>query len=82
MAKRKPGPGVGQAIGGILVGFDHQVFRSTPPPHELVQKGKRLPAVPAEGGGTLTIGLPGEDAAPPGEADDDSSRSETGSPNE
>ena len=62
MAKRrKKGPGIAQTMGGILAGFDQQVFRTTPPPHELVQKGARLPAVPAEGGGTLNIELP-EDA--------------------
>jgi hypothetical protein len=55
--KRK-GPGLAQTMGGILAGFDQQVFRTTPPPHELVQKGARLPAVPAEGGGTLSIELP------------------------
>jgi hypothetical protein len=62
--KRK-GPGLAQTMGGILAGFDQQVFRTTPPPHELVQKGARLPAVPAEGGGTLSIELP-EDALPEG----------------
>jgi hypothetical protein len=46
-------------MGGILAGFDQQVFRTTPPPHELVQKGTRLPAVPTGDGGTLSIELPG-----------------------
>ncbi len=63
MAKRKKPPGVGQTIGGILAGFDHQVFRTTPPPHELVKLGDRLPSVPSEGGGTLRIALP-EDESP------------------
>lgn len=59
MAKRKrKGSGLAQSMGGILAGFDQQVFRTTPPPHELVQKGTRLPAVPADDGGTLTIELP------------------------
>jgi hypothetical protein len=55
-------------MGGILAGFDQQVFRTTPPPHELVQKGARLPAVPTGDGGTLTIELPGDDDADAGEA--------------
>jgi hypothetical protein len=73
MTTRKKGPGVGQTIGSVLAGFDQQVFRTTPPPHELVQKGTRLPAVPADDGGTLTIHLPGDAAvdtdraAPPDE---------------
>jgi len=58
MAKRGKGAGAAQSIGGIPAGFDYQVFRTTPPPHELVQKGTRMPAVPAEGGGTLSIDLP------------------------
>ena len=58
MAKRRKGPGAAQSIGGMLAGFDYQVFRTTPPPHELVHKGDRLPAVPAERGGTLSIDLP------------------------
>lgn len=58
MAQRKKGPGAGQTIGSVLAGFDQQVFRTTPPPHEQVKKGDRLPAVPAEDGGTLTIELP------------------------
>ena len=61
VAKRKrKGSGLAQSMGGILAGFDQQVFRTTPPPHELVQKGTRLPAVPADDGGTLTIHLPGD----------------------
>jgi hypothetical protein len=55
---KKKGPGVGQTIGSVLAGFDQQVFRTTPPPHEQVKKGNRLPAVPSEDGGTLTIELP------------------------
>jgi hypothetical protein len=36
---KKRGKTVGGTIGGILVGFDQQVFRTQPPPHELVVKG-------------------------------------------
>ena len=65
MAKRKKGPSGAQTIGGILAGFDGQVFRTTPPPHELVRKGDRLPAVPSDDGGTLTIELPEDRPKPP-----------------
>jgi aldose 1-epimerase len=50
----------GQVIGGIVAGFDQQIFRTTPPAEELVAKGARLAPVPAAGGGTLTVGLPDE----------------------
>jgi len=60
---KKKGQSVGQTIGGILVGFDAQVFRTTPPVNELVAKGTPLRAVAADGGGTLSVGMP-EDEAP------------------
>jgi hypothetical protein len=44
--RKKSSSGVGQTIGGILAGFDGQVFRTAPPPHELVRKGDRMPATP------------------------------------
>src|SRR5512147_340559 len=59
----------GQAIGAIIAGFDQQVFRTTPPAQELVAKGKRLAAVPAEGGGTLTVGFGDEPLVGGGPAD-------------
>ena len=61
-SKRTFSPGV--AIGGALVGFDHQVFRTTPPPEELIRTGDRLPAVPSDDGGTLSVGFPEDDAPP------------------
>jgi hypothetical protein len=65
VAKRSKRPSGAQTIGGILAGFDGQVFRTTPPPHELVRKGDRLPSIPAGDGGTLIVELP-DDAQPPG----------------
>jgi aldose 1-epimerase len=56
----KKGQSVGQSIGGMLVGFDQQIFRTTPPTKELVAKGDRLAPVAASGGGTMRVGLPGE----------------------
>ena len=64
MAKKKES-GLGPSIGGILVGFDQQIFRTTPPVNELVAKGAPLPSAAAAGGGRLTVGLP-EDGADPG----------------
>ena len=65
MAKKRQS--TGQTIGGILAGFDQQVWRTTPPAQELVAKGKRLAPVPAEGGGTLTVGFADEADAPAGD---------------
>jgi galactose mutarotase-like enzyme len=44
----------------MLVGFDQQIFRTTPPVNELVAKGTPLKAVAASGGGTMTVGMPGD----------------------
>jgi hypothetical protein len=58
--KKKRGASVGQTIGGILVGFDQQIFRTTPPVNELVAKGDRLAPVAASGGGTMRVRMPGD----------------------
>ncbi|MFL5673071.1 MAG: aldose 1-epimerase [Chloroflexota bacterium] len=60
---KKKGSGLGPSIGGILVGFDQQIFRTTPPVNELVAKGAPLPSAAAAGGGRLIIDLP-EDTRP------------------
>lgn len=39
---RKPRRPVGETIGGILVGFDQQIFRDLPPAQELVQQSRPL----------------------------------------
>ena len=65
MAKRNKRQSGAQTIGGMLAGFDGQVFRTTPPPHELVRKGDRLPAIPAGDGGMLIVDLPDDDAQRP-----------------
>ena len=61
----------GETLGGMLAGFEQQIFRTTPPPHELVPKGTPL------------RGLSGEDAADlddrlPGRAGDDDRRGRGG----
>ena len=62
---KKKGSSVGQSIGGIIAGFDQQIFRTTPPVNELVAKGDRLAPVAASGGGTMSVGLPDEPDADP-----------------
>ena len=52
---------MGQTIGGIMVGIEQQIFRTTPPANELIAKGTPLRSVAAAGGGTLLIGIPGDD---------------------
>ena len=64
--RKKKAASVGQSIGGMLVGFDQQIFRTTPPVNELVAKGDRLAPVAAAGGGTMRVGMPGDLARPAG----------------
>jgi hypothetical protein len=56
-------------IGGILAGIDGQIFRSTPPAHELVRKSQAVRGLTGEDGSSLTIALPDDAAssAAPGE---------------
>jgi effector-binding domain-containing protein len=51
-------PPLGQTIGGVLFGFEQQVFRNQPPPHELVHHARPDSAVAADDGSRLTIVLP------------------------
>ena len=60
MTKRRKQP-LGQTIGGVLFGFEQQVFRNQPPPHELVHHARPDAAVPAGDGTMLVIALPGDD---------------------
>lgn len=55
-SRRKPP--VGQSIGGVLFGFEQQVWRNQPPPHELVHHARPDDPVPAGDGGFLTFELP------------------------
>lgn len=47
-------------IGGIVAGIEQQIFKTTPPVDELVQKGAPIRPVAAAGGGTLRIAMPGD----------------------
>ncbi len=57
-SRKKRGGLSGETLGGILAGFDQQIMRTLPPPHELVQKGAPIRSLTGEDGGTITIGLP------------------------
>jgi len=50
----------GQTIGGFVAGFEQQGWRTTPPANELVAKSRPLRPVAASGGGTITVGMPGD----------------------
>ena len=62
-AKQRTGRPLGDTIGGILVGFDQQIMRNLPPPHELVQKAAPVRGLTGEDGGTCTVMMPAADAA-------------------
>jgi hypothetical protein len=72
--KRKRRP-LGETVGGMLVGFDYQVFRATKPPPELIESAKPIPPVPAAGGGTLDVDVP--PLEPPSRTDPGASRDAT-----
>ncbi len=56
-AKRRKGS-VGQTIGGMLVGFEQQITRTTPPAEELVRHARPDAPAPAADGSQLVIQLP------------------------
>jgi hypothetical protein len=60
--RRKSGGGPTAAIGGMLAGFDHQIFRTTPPPHELVLKARPVRGLSGEGA-ELEITFPDDEDA-------------------
>mgnify|MGYP001296152109 CR=1 FL=1 len=57
-SRKRGGRPVGETIGGILAGFDQQIMRTTPPPHELVRKGAPIRGLSGESAGDLTLTLP------------------------
>ena len=52
---RKKRPSVGTTIGGILVGFDQQVFKTVPPAVESVHHARPDDPVPTKDGGLVVI---------------------------
>jgi hypothetical protein len=73
--KRKGGRPIGESLGGILAGFDQQIMRNQPPPHELVHKGAPVRGLSGEDGGEIEIVLPGPEAAPPPASTDEGDES-------
>jgi len=65
-SKRK-GRSIGETLGGMIVGFDQQIFRTLPPPHELVQKGAPVRGLTGEDGTALEVVFPDDEA--PAEAE-------------
>ncbi len=61
--KRRKGRPIGETLGGIIVGFDQQIFRTLPPPHELVQKGAPVRGLTGEDGGTFELVFPEDEPA-------------------
>lgn len=56
--KRKKRRPVGETIGGIIVGFDQQIFRTTPPVQELIAKAKPVRTVSGRDGSDLEVVFP------------------------
>jgi pimeloyl-ACP methyl ester carboxylesterase len=63
--RRKARRPVGDTVGGILAGFDQQIMRTTPPPHELVQKGAPVRGLSGADGDELVIRLHSQGDAMP-----------------
>jgi len=60
---RKKRQSVAQTAGGIMFGFEQQVFRDAPPPQEVVHQARPDASVPAGDGSFVTLELP-DDALP------------------
>jgi hypothetical protein len=56
-------------MGGMIVGFDYQVFRTTPPPHELVQSARPVTGVSGEDGTEFLVIFPAAAEPTGGEAE-------------
>ncbi len=69
--KRKKRRPMGETIGGIIVGFDQQIFRTTPPVHELIVKGQPVRGLSGQDGSDLEVVFPDDDepVPPPAPAD-------------
>jgi hypothetical protein len=59
--KRRPVTGT---LGGIIVGFDQQIFRTMPPPHELNLKGRPVRGLSGQDGSELRLIFPDDAPSP------------------
>ena len=57
---RKKRQSVAQTAGGVLFGFEQQLWRNSPPPEEVVHQARPDLPVPAGDGSYLTLELPDE----------------------
>ena len=57
---RKKRQSVAQTAGGVLFGFEQQVWRNSPPPEEVVHQARHDGAIAAGDGSFLTLELPDE----------------------
>ena len=62
--RRKRKPTMAQTMGGVIFGFEQQVWRTAPPPQELVHHARPDAAVPSPDGTLVTIELPPTMAVP------------------
>ena len=67
---RKKRQSVAQTAGGIMFGFEQQVFRDAPPPQEVVHQARPDASVPAGDGSFVTLELP-DDVLPDAALADD-----------
>ena len=58
--KRRKGRPIGETIGGIVVGFDQQVFRTTPPVQELIVNGQPVRGLSGQDGSEFEVVFPGD----------------------
>jgi hypothetical protein len=56
--RRKHKPTMAQTMGGVIFGFEQQVWRTAPPPQELVHHARPDAPVPSPDGSLVTIELP------------------------
>jgi hypothetical protein len=56
--RRRRKPSAAQTIGGVIFGFEQQVWRTAPPPQELVHHARPDAPLPAGDGTMFTIELP------------------------
>jgi hypothetical protein len=62
--RRRKGRPIGETIGGIIVGFDQQIFRTTPPVQELIAKARPVRGTSGEDGSEFEVVFP-DDATEP-----------------
>ncbi|MEO6207662.1 MAG: hypothetical protein ABIP77_06890 [Candidatus Limnocylindrales bacterium] len=61
-AKRKRGRHIGETLGGIIVGFDQQIFRTVPPVQELIAKAQPVRGTSGQDGTEFEVVFPDDQA--------------------